>query len=124
MAAEQGGNALDDAWGIDRLRLELGSEVERGHRRQKLDAAGESATRSAHILHDIQEAVIDVWLLCELDLDLVQVGQSVLDVERPLLCLRLRDRVSADVSRSRVRFLMMSSKAGCCAVNAALRQLP
>lgn len=30
------------------------------------------------VLHDIKEAIVDIWLIDELDLDLVQVAQSVL----------------------------------------------
>ena len=40
---------------------------------------------ATHVFHDVEEAVVHVGLLCELDLDLVQVGQRIFDVERRLV---------------------------------------
>lgn len=39
-----------------------------------------------YVFHDIKEAIVDIGMLCKLDLDLVQVGERILDVEG-----RLRD---------------------------------
>lgn len=37
-----------------------------------------------YILHDVEEAIVDIGMLCKLDLDLVQVGEGILDVESRL----------------------------------------
>ena len=39
------------------------------------------------LLHDIQEMVIHVWLILELELDVVQIAQSIRDtqnIQRPV----------------------------------------
>lgn len=54
-------DSTDDAWGVDGSRLE--------------------------VFHDVQETVVDVWMVGELDLDLVEVAQRV--VQDRLLTLAL-----------------------------------
>ena len=34
-----------------------------------------------HVFHDIKETVVDIGMLCELDLNLVQVRKRIFDVE-------------------------------------------
>lgn len=36
------------------------------------------------VLHYIQEAVVDVWLIMKLDFNLIEIGQSILDKEKRL----------------------------------------
>jgi hypothetical protein len=31
------------------------------------------------ILHDVQEPIVYIWLVCELDLDLVEIAQGILN---------------------------------------------
>lgn len=52
---------------------------------------------NTHVLHDVQESIVHVWLLCELDFDLVQIGQGIFDVESGLAGkIRLLEMVSCD----------------------------
>lgn len=63
-------------------------------------------SRATHILHDIQETVVHVRVLRELDLDLIQIGQSIFDVESCLyvwmVCARVRVKASQTWSSSRM----------------------
>jgi hypothetical protein len=85
MATEEGGNPLDDARGIYGLALEL-----KRRRRKESRAISARWTRmravsemslATYVFHDIEETIVDIGMLCELDLDLVQVGERILDVE-------------------------------------------
>jgi hypothetical protein len=48
------------------------------------------------VFHNIQESVIDVWLVMELDFDLVKVGEGILEREA------VSNRVRSDTSRTYV----------------------
>lgn len=56
-----------------------------------MSASSESYTTSVsptHILHDVEKAIVDIWMICELDLDLVQIRECILDVEGGLAYAR------------------------------------
>ena len=55
VASEEAGNASNDSGRVDALALKL--------------------------LHDVEEVVVDLWLVAKLELDLVQVGERVFDFE-------------------------------------------
>jgi len=54
------------------------------------------------VLHDIKEFVVHIWSFLELNLDLVEVGERVLDIERTIGRRgRLRRRLSQSGCRGR-----------------------
>lgn len=36
------------------------------------------------VLHDVQEMIVNIWLVLELDLHCVEIAEGVGDVERPV----------------------------------------
>ena len=51
-------------------------------------ANGQGILRLAlEIFHNIEESVIDIWLVSELNLDLVEVAESILQINRSVLKL-------------------------------------
>ena len=41
------------------------------------------------VFHDVEELVVDLGLVAELNLDLIQIGESILDVQLAVLLLLL-----------------------------------
>ena len=44
----------------------------------------EKARDTTHVLHNVQEPIVDIGLFGELHLDLIQVGERIFDVKRGL----------------------------------------
>jgi hypothetical protein len=63
------------------------------------------------VLHDVEELVIHFLLVAKLQLDLVQIGERVLDVELPVLLLLLllsgRHRRGRNAQRLRRQLLLL-----------------
>ena len=78
MASEEARNSGNDSGRVDALALKL--------------------------LHDVEEVVVDLWLVAELELDLVQVGEGVFNfktLEVGIVGAVGRVAVAADVDGSR-----------------------
>lgn len=83
MTTKQSGDALNDSWSIDGLRFELRKgAVDDESQRTSLKA--HISVRNSHIFHDVQKTIVYVRMLRKLDLDLIQIGQGIFDVERRL----------------------------------------
>lgn len=81
MASEERRDTLNNARCVDGLALEL---KERTGLVRMLSCWCKRRS-TTHVFHDVKEAVVYLGLIRELDLDLVQIGQGILDVERRLV---------------------------------------
>ena len=74
VALEQQRHSRYDAWGVDGLRFEF-------LKVQSLLSAISTTLVTRVYLHDVEEIIVDLGLAPELELDLVQVGESILHLQ-------------------------------------------
>jgi len=80
MALEEVGDALNDARCVDTVAKK--KKKEKLSTQEDEQAASRNRPLRLEVFHDVEELIVNFGLVVELDLDLVEVRQGVLDIER------------------------------------------